>query len=186
MLPKAYLTSHSRMSGSRWVTTPSWLSGSWRPFSYSSSVYSCGHLFLVSSASVGFLNPVYPLLCTSLYEIPLIFLNRFLSFQFYCFPVSLHCSLKNAFLSLLAFLWSSAFSWVYLSLSPLPFISLLSSATCKASSDNHFAFLHFFFLGMVLVTTSYTMLQTSVHSSSGTLSARSNPLNLFVTSSVLS
>ena len=30
MLPKAYLTSHSRMSGSRWVIIPSWLSGSWR------------------------------------------------------------------------------------------------------------------------------------------------------------
>ena len=29
MLPKAHLTSHSRMSGSRWVITPSWLSGSW-------------------------------------------------------------------------------------------------------------------------------------------------------------
>ena len=32
MLPKAHLTSHSRMSGSRWVITPSWLSGSWRFF----------------------------------------------------------------------------------------------------------------------------------------------------------
>ena len=28
MHPKAHLTSHSRMSGSRWVITPSWLSGS--------------------------------------------------------------------------------------------------------------------------------------------------------------
>ena len=28
MLPKAHLTSHSRMSGSRWVTIPSWLSRS--------------------------------------------------------------------------------------------------------------------------------------------------------------
>ena len=28
MIPKAHLTSHSRMSGSRWVITPSWLSGS--------------------------------------------------------------------------------------------------------------------------------------------------------------
>ena len=27
MLPKAHLTSYSRMSGSRWVITPSWLSG---------------------------------------------------------------------------------------------------------------------------------------------------------------
>ena len=44
MFPKAHLTSHSRMSGSRWVITPSWLSGSVRPFLHSSSVYSC-HLF---------------------------------------------------------------------------------------------------------------------------------------------
>ena len=28
ILPKAHLTSHSRMSGSRWVITPLWLSGS--------------------------------------------------------------------------------------------------------------------------------------------------------------
>ena len=41
MLSKAHLTSHSRMSGSRWVITPSWLSGSWRSFLYSFSVYSC-------------------------------------------------------------------------------------------------------------------------------------------------
>ena len=32
MLPKAHLTSHSRMSGSRWVITLRWLSGSWRSF----------------------------------------------------------------------------------------------------------------------------------------------------------
>ena len=32
MLPKAHLTSHSRMSGSSWVITPSWLSGSLRSF----------------------------------------------------------------------------------------------------------------------------------------------------------
>ena len=31
MLPKAHLTSHSRMSGSRLIISPSWLSGSWRP-----------------------------------------------------------------------------------------------------------------------------------------------------------
>ena len=34
MLSKAHLTSHSRMSGSRWVITSSWLSGSWRSFLY--------------------------------------------------------------------------------------------------------------------------------------------------------
>ena len=32
MLSKAHLTSHSRMSGSRWVITPLWLSGSWSLF----------------------------------------------------------------------------------------------------------------------------------------------------------
>ena len=37
MLPKAHLTLHSRMSGSRLVITPLWLSGSLRSFLYSSS-----------------------------------------------------------------------------------------------------------------------------------------------------
>ena len=32
MLPMIRLTSPSRMSSSRWVTTPVWLSRSWRPF----------------------------------------------------------------------------------------------------------------------------------------------------------
>jgi len=32
MLPKAHLTLHSKTSGSSWVITPSWLSGSWRSF----------------------------------------------------------------------------------------------------------------------------------------------------------
>ena len=51
MLPKAHLTSYSKMSGSGWVITLWWLSGSWRYFLYSYSVYSC-HFFLISSASV--------------------------------------------------------------------------------------------------------------------------------------
>ena len=50
-LSKAHLILHSRMSGSRWVITPSWLSWLWRCFLYSSSVYSW-HLFLISYASV--------------------------------------------------------------------------------------------------------------------------------------
>src|SRR5574337_1192411 len=67
---------------------------------------------------------------------------------------------------------------------PLPLVSLLFSAICKASSDNHFAFLHFFFLGMVLIPASCTNSRTSVHSSSGTPPIRSNSLNLFVASTV--
>ena len=54
----------------------------------------------------------------------------------------------------------------------------LSSAICKASSNNHFAFLDFFFLGMVLTIVSWSMSRTSVHSSSGTLPIRSNSWNL--------
>ena len=50
MLPQAHLTSNSRMSGSRWVIIPSWLSGPLRSFLYSSSVYSC-HLFLCCFSS---------------------------------------------------------------------------------------------------------------------------------------
>ena len=65
-LPKAHLTSCSRISGCRWVTTPLWLSRSLRPFLYS-SVYSC-HLFLMFSASVK-LYCVFPLLCPSSHEI---------------------------------------------------------------------------------------------------------------------
>ena len=63
MLTKSHLTSHSRMSDSRWVTTPLWLSGSLTPFLYS-SVYSC-HLFLILLLLLG---PCHfcPLLCPSL------------------------------------------------------------------------------------------------------------------------
>ena len=114
-----------------------------------------------------------------------IFLKRSLVFPILLFSlVCLHWSLRKAFLSLLNILWSSAFRYVYLSFSPLPFFPLLFSAICKSSSDNHFAFLNSFFLGMVLVTASCTVLWTSVLSSSGTLSIGSNPLNLFVTSTV--
>ena len=50
MLPKAHLTSDSRISGSRGVITLSWLSRSWRSLLYS-SVYSF-HLFLIFSALI--------------------------------------------------------------------------------------------------------------------------------------
>ena len=91
-------------------------------------------------------------------------------------------TLRKAFLSFFAILWNSAFRCLYLSFSPLLFISLLFIAICKASSYSYFAFLHFFFLGMVLIPVSCTMSPTSVHSSSGTLSLRSSHLNLFLTS----
>ena len=53
--------------------------------------------------------------------------------------------------------------------SPLLFTSLFFSAIWE-EKKSHFAFLRFFFLGMVLIIHSYIMLRTSVQSSSGTLS----------------
>ena len=82
MLPKAHLTLHFRMSGSRWVITPLWLSGSWRLFLYSSSVYSC-HLFLISSASVRsiwFLSFIVPIFVRNIPLVSLIILKRSLVF----------------------------------------------------------------------------------------------------------
>ena len=82
MLPKALLTLHSRMSGSRWVMIPSWLSGSWRSFLYSSSEYSC-LLFLISYASVRsipFLSVIEPMFAWNIPLVSLIFLKRSLVF----------------------------------------------------------------------------------------------------------
>ena len=86
MLSRAYLTSHSRMSGSRWVITPSWLSGSWRSFLYSSFVYSCH--FLISSASVRsipFLSFIEPIFAWNVPLVSLIFLKRSLVFPILLF-----------------------------------------------------------------------------------------------------
>ena len=70
--------------------------------------------------------------------------------------------------------------------SPLLFTSLLFTAICKASWDNYFAFLPFISFWMVLIPAVCTVLWTSAHSSSGTLSIRSNLLNLIITSIVYS
>jgi len=139
-------------------------------FLYSSSVYSC-HLFLISSASVRsipFLSFIEPILHEMFPWYLWFFFKKSLVFPILLFSsISLHWSLRKSFLSFLAILWNSAFKWVYCSFSPLFSFSFFLST---GSSDNHFAFLHFFFLGMVLITASRTMSQTSVYSSSGTLS----------------
>ena len=75
------------------------------------------------------------------------------------FLYSFTLTIEEGFLiSFLAVLWNSAFRWIYLSFSSLLIASRLFSAICKASLDNHFAFLHLFFLGLVLITASCTML----------------------------
>ena len=78
MLSKAHLTSHSRMSGSRCVIIASWVSGSFRSFLSSSSVY-YSQLFLISSASVRsilFLSFIVPIFAWNDPLISLIFSKR--------------------------------------------------------------------------------------------------------------
>ena len=105
MLPKASLTSHSRISGFRWVITPLWLSGSLKSFLYSSSVFFC-HLFLISSASVRSIPFLFFTVSIFAWNGPLvslIFLKRSLVFPILLFSsISLHWSLRKAFLSLFA------------------------------------------------------------------------------------
>ena len=89
VVSKAYLTSHCRILYSRWVITPSWLSGSWRSFLYSSSVYSC-HLFLIYSAYVRsnnglFLYFIKPIFAWNVPLVSLIFLKRSLVFPILLF-----------------------------------------------------------------------------------------------------
>ena len=136
-------------------------------------MYSC-HLFLISSASVRSISFLSFIVLIFAWNVPLvsfIFLKRSLVFPILLFSsISLHWSLRKAYLSLLAILWNSAFKWVYFSFSPLLFASLLFSAISKAFSDNHFAFLHLFFLGMVLIPAYRVMSRTSIRNSSGTLS----------------
>ena len=122
MLPKTHLTLHSRMSGSRWVITPSWLSGSLRAFLFSSYMYFC-HLFFISYGpvrSIPFLSFIEPIFAWNVPLVSLIFLTRSLVFPILLFSsISLHWLLRRLFyLSLLfigtlhsdvSFLFSFAF-----------------------------------------------------------------------------
>ena len=131
-LSKARLTSHSRMSASRWVITPSWWSGSWRSFLYSSSVYSC-HLFLISSTSVRsipflfFIVPVFawnvPLVSNFLEEISslshsVVFLYFFALIAEEGFLLSSCYSLELCIQMLISFLFSFAFHFSQLFVKP--------------------------------------------------------------------
>ena len=127
MLSKAHLTSHFRMSGYRWVITPSWLSGSWRSFLCSSSVYS-HHLFLISSASVRsipFLSFIEPIFAWNVPLVSLIFWKRsrlsyFIVFLYFFvlitkedFLISSCYSLELCIQMLISFLFSFAFHFSF-------------------------------------------------------------------------
>ena len=117
-------------------------------FLYSSPMYSC-HLFLISSASVRsipFLTFIVPIFA---WNIPLV--SNFLE-DISGLSHSIVFLYFFALITEAGFIISPCYSlevciqMVYLSFFSYPLASLLFSAICKASSDNHFAFLHFFFL----------------------------------------
>ena len=129
MLSKAHLTSHSRMFGTRWMSTLSWLSGSWVSFLYSFLCIVATYLFLISSASVKSIPFLFFIVsifakCSLGFSI---FLKRSLVFPILSFSsVSLHWSLRTVFLSPgyslelwiqlgISFLFSFAFSFPFLS-----------------------------------------------------------------------
>ena len=85
-----------------------------------------------------------------------------------CYSLELCIQIDISFLSSFPFCIFSFLNYLY---------GLLRQPFCL------FAFL---FGGMVLITASYTMSRTFIHISSGILSIRSNPLNLFVTSTLFS
>ena len=73
-----------------------------------------------SVRSIPFLSFIVPIVAWNVPLVSLILLKRSLVFPNLLFSsISLHWSLRKAFLSLLATLWNSAFKWVYLSFSPL-------------------------------------------------------------------
>ena len=125
---------------------------------YSSSVYSC-HLLIF----LLLLSPYHfcPLLCLLCMKISL-GISNFLeaisslshSFVFLYFFAMIT---EEGFLMYPCYSVELYIQMAYLPFSPFPFTSLLFSTICMASSDNHFAFLHFFFLGMVLIPVSCTM-----------------------------
>ena len=98
-----------------------------------------------------------------------------------CIESALPCIGHLRRLSYISLLFSGTLHSVGYIFSPLPFTSLISQWLSQATTLTSWIS---FFLGMILAITSCSMLWTSVHSSSYTLSTRSSPLNLYITSTV--
>ena len=126
MLPKAHLTLHFRMCGSSWVITPLRLSGSWRSFLYSSSVYSCNLLIPSAVRSIPFLSFTVPIFAWNIPFVSHFFLKEIYSLShsmvflyFFTlitengFLISLCYSLELCIQMDISFLFSFAFSFSF-------------------------------------------------------------------------
>ena len=120
---------------------------------------------IISSASVWsipFLSFIEPIFAWNIPLVSLIFLKRSLVFLISpCYSLKLCIQMG---ISLLLFLCLS--------------LLFFSQLFVRPPQTNTLPFCISFFLGMILITTSCTVLGTSIHSSSGTLSIRYNPLNM--------
>ena len=143
MFLKAHLTSYFRISSSRWVTIPSWLSESFKPFF--GIVFLC--ILATSSQSLLLLlNPSHSVISSThpcrrmkySHDSPNFLKESLVFLILLSSSVALHCWFKKTFLSFFAFLCKSIFGWVCLSLSLLPFTFLLSSSFVKPPK-NYFA-----------------------------------------------
>ena len=133
------------------------------------SVLYCAHLYMNCSLNISnFLEEISSLSHSIifLYFFALITEEGF--FIFPCYSLKLYLQMDVSFLFSFAFSFSSFLSSL---------LGLLRQPFC---------FFAFLCLGILLITASWTMSETSILSSSGTLSTRSNPLNLFVTSTIQS
>ena len=116
------------------------------------------------------LSFIVPIFAWNVPLVSLIFLKRSLVFLIYCFPVFL-CTDHLGRLSLVSLLFfgtlhSDGSIFPFLLCFPLLFFAQLFVRLPQTTV------LPFFFLEMILITASYTMLWSSVHSSSGTLSVQ--------------
>ena len=139
-------------------------------FLYSSPVYSC-HLFLISSASVRYIPFLSFIEAIIAWNVPLVSLIFFKRSPFYCFPLFL-CTdnwgrLSYLFLLFFVTLHSNGYIFPFLLCFSLLFFSQLF---VRPPQTAILLFCISFSMGMVLIPVSCTMSQTSVHSSSGTLS----------------
>ena len=103
--------------------------------------------FLISLLS--FLEPIF---AWNVSFVSLIFLNRCLVFPILLFSSnSLHWSLREAFFSLLAILWNSAFKWEYLSFCPLLWHLFFSQLFVRPPQKAIFLFCIYFSWGWCCV-----------------------------------
>ena len=121
------------------------------------------------------------------WNVPLVsltFLKKSLGFPILLLSsISLHWYWgRLSYLSLLSFELCILMGILYFSI--LPFIFFFSQLFKRPPQTTILHFCISFILGMVLIPASCTISQTSVHCSSGILSIRSIPLNLFVISTV--